>query len=53
MMILPNEASKSTTTRTTGASVVSSGVIGYDKPSPSIRRRFMTDILDEGIENAK
>ncbi len=48
-----NEASKSTTTRTTGASVVSSGVVGYDKPSPSIRRRFMTNILDKGIEKAK
>ncbi len=48
-----NEDSKSTTTRTTGASVVSSGVVGYDKPSPSKRRRFMTDVLDEGIERAK
>lgn len=50
----PSGASKSTTTPTrTGASVVSRGVLSYDKPSPSKRRKYMTDTLDEAIERAK
>ena len=37
----------------TGASVASSGVVSYRIPSPAKKRKFMTDPIDEAIENAK
>ena len=49
-------AAKSVTppmTARTGASVASRGVLSYDQPSPSKKRKYMTNSIDEAIERAK
>ena len=38
---------------TTGASCASRGVLAYDQPSPSKKRKYMTNALDDAIERAK
>ena len=51
----PSTLSKTTTTpRRTGATTVASrGVLTCDQPSPSKKRKYMTDVLDEAIERSK
>lgn len=50
-----SDASRSTTvsTTTTGASIASRGVLDFEQPSPSKKRKFMTDPIDGAIERAK
>ena len=38
---------------TTGTSFGSRGVLCYDQPSPSKKRKYMINALDEAIERAK
>lgn len=49
----PSAALSTTTPVRTGVSLVSRGVVSYDKTPPSKRRKFMMDTLDEAIEKAK
>ena len=39
--------------RKSGAFVASQGALTFDQPSPSKKRKFMTDALDEAIERGK
>ena len=39
--------------RQSGAAIASSGVLHYEQPSPTKKRRFIKDPIDEAIERAK